>query len=584
MVVWKEVKILQWILVIIAAVILSIGSPSDALAQENTLSANENVPDSGTISATKENSSPVSVILLHNDETVDLNVNSNVDSQENPTHSVQSDSVKEVPTTIPSTSAIEVKNSNVKNNPVVVEKTSVEETKRKQNSNPILNVNLLGLDISLLGEDSLIGLHSNNDTKSVLSVSLTDKIGVDVLSKKDDLKSSLANIKIDSNALGKINAELLSFEREQGTHQYTGSALNVGIKDSLLKSVTGDIHLSILSKDQNRKGVANLDIRNSDLLGEIGLNVISGKSESSEFGKIEETKLLGLYLNNFLIGENDLNVLNNRTQIVGDKKYTQSVLLNANLKLVGENNISLLDINKEHSPNYTKTHSGLLAVQLNNSLLGNVNSSVLQNEYVTLKNAEGKTVIGITNNGFDKQSTIHSIGKDQAVISLSPKKSSEREFLEYFGLIQPFDPSNIIIDKENAFTENELDIEGSENSVRNKVNEWFKQGKEVIANEVNSILQQINNSKETRIQVMERIQSLTSQNEVTTNHSNHSNSGTTNANISDGQSHIAGYVLNEIIRSEINKSKLKWQQNDLSNQWIKPPPWKPPIQDSFFTI
>ena len=410
--------------------------------------------------------------------------------------------------------------------------------------------------------------------------------------EKEERKGSLATINVDSNTLGKINAELLSFEREQGTYQYTGAVANVDIQDSLLKSVTGDINVSLLKKNENRKGVLGVDIRHSDLLGDIGLDVISAKSEESEFAQIEETKLLGLHLNNFLIGENDLNVLNNKTEIVGDKKHTQSTLLNANLKIVGENNISLIDINKEQSPKLTKTHSGLLSVQLNNSLLGNVDSTILESEYVS-NEKENSIGNGKSKDEPTNQSSIRLIGNNktnQPIISLISRnnKISEKDDWEFIGSeFQPFDPIHTII--ESSLTENELNnVEHKENmndkTVRDQINEWIELGKEIIANEMNSIIQNINDSKDTRFQVIERIQNLPSQSEITTNHNNHSQSShSTTANVSDGQSKIAGYVLNEIIRNEVNKSKLKWQQNNLSNQWIKPPPWKPPIQNSFFT-
>lgn len=577
---------MQWILVMIAAVILYFGSPSITLAQESNFSANENATDSETMLTTSnENESSASVIILHNDEKVDLDATLNSNSLEKiltlPGKSVSN---HEVQTTIPTTSEGEVK----------VEKVAevlTTETKEKEKTNPILNVNLLGLNISLLDEDSLISL-SSNDTDSLLSVEVIDKIGIDVLSQKEERKGSLATINVDSNTLGKINAELLSFEREQGTYQYTGAVANVDIQDSLLKSVTGDINVSLLKKNENRKGVLGVDIRHSDLLGDIGLDVISAKSEESEFAQIEETKLLGLHLNNFLIGENDLNVLNNKTEIVGDKKHTQSTLLNANLKIVGENNISLIDINKEQSPKLTKTHSGLLSVQLNNSLLGNVDSTILESEYVS-NEKENSIGNGKSKDEPTNQSSIRLIGNNktnQPIISLISRNNniSEKDDWEFIGSeFQPFDPIHTII--ESSLTENELNnVEHKENmndkTVRDQINEWIELGKEIIANEMNSIIQNINDSKDTRFQVIERIQNLPSQSEITTNHNNHSQSShSTTANVFDGQSKIAGYVLNEIIRNEVNKSKLKWQQNNLSNQWIKPPPWKPPIQNSFFT-
>ena len=89
----------------------------------------------------------------------------------------------EVQTTIPTTSEGEVKVGKVA-------EVLTTETKEKEKTNPILNVNLLGLNISLLDEDSLISL-SSNDTDSLLSVEVIDKIGIDVLSRKRRKKRKL---------------------------------------------------------------------------------------------------------------------------------------------------------------------------------------------------------------------------------------------------------------------------------------------------------------------------------------------------------------------------------------------------------
>ena len=71
---------MQWILVMIAAVILYFGSPSITLAESN-FSANENATDSETMLTTSnENESSASVIILHNDEKVDLDATLNSNS------------------------------------------------------------------------------------------------------------------------------------------------------------------------------------------------------------------------------------------------------------------------------------------------------------------------------------------------------------------------------------------------------------------------------------------------------------------------------------------------------------------------
>jgi hypothetical protein len=208
--------------------------------------------------------------------------------------------------------------------------------------NPLLAVNLLGVNLNLLGQEPIqIGLQSSEGTIN---------------------SDSLLDLGLKLPAVGNINLDLLSNVNQtdsDGDLSSNSDLLGLGINDSLL---LGNLNLDVLPQTQDTQG------NESKALATIDVNNMFG---DTSFGVIEEN-----------------------TNVTGEVKTVSSGLVDVDTKdsLAGDAHIGVGEITKTETPDSTETDAGLINVGIDNPITGDTQIAVLDSQQT--ETSDGKTVSG----------------------------------------------------------------------------------------------------------------------------------------------------------------------------------------------
>lgn len=652
--------------VIIAAVVLVLGSPSISFAKDLEISDNESA-GSNTLSVS---SNEVNVDgglaeyaytdVGNSDNSV--NTHSGLESTQEKTAADAGllndlgtkveEQIKTAENTVDANNAVAVEKENLSatsqkeasiqaDSQIKADQNSVDSVVKVKSNKPLLSVNLLGINISIGNSNSLISISTEGGKSGLLSLGVSDLLEVGLLSGQSTPEGKLTDgsvldLGLNTKLLGNANVKLLSAKND--AQQKSGGVLNVGIQNSmLLKPITGDVNLGLLSGSESQEGetkkssqgLLSLGLKDSMLLGDLGVGVVSSKSEE----KVGESSLskgvLQLDLNNNLLGSNHVGLLETNKQTKGDVTVSQSgiVAVDHSSNVVGDLHLGVGEVNQYQSPTLTKTESVLVTANLTHSLLGNNRLDVLGTTITETENSKSisggivsidlldETHIGIGEyqktiqppsgkdgkGGKDGQSNGGNNDSSNNPGNNNSGGNSGKDSGNSTGNIpNPNDgngsantPGNDSTNKDgvtanepSANVDNKI-VDNSNPTVGQLLNELLNNGKQMIISGASNFIQAIERATETQREVRERIGNLSSPKEIapTQSHSNsNSNSSGSSSNGFDGQSQIVGYISQDILKSIADKSRLKSLEIALSDQWLKPPLDKPPIQISFFSI
>jgi len=477
-----------------------------------------------------------------------------------------------------------------------------EESVVKEKRKPLLSINLLGITINLLAEDAVLHLTTKNESgkTGVLSLGVADLLELGLLSGQtspEENKASVLSVGLKTNLLGNATIDLIS-KKQQG-QQTAGNLLGIGLEDSLLlKPITGDLRVGLVSSVTTQlensvltqTDLLSLGIQDSALLGNLDVGVVSGTSEVNEEGSIETLALAKVKVDSDLLGKADVGVLQTKTETNGDTTKTQSGIVLVDVPFDDGKNIHLGigEVVKEQSPNLTKTETYLIHSKDRNNQLA-LGTTKTKNQPPAGQNGNGGND-GQSNNGnndsSDKGSNNPNPGNngsndDSKGNNPTTGDNPESNFDEGTNNPDEMNPSK---SKDGSSTD-VAKIEKNDNTVGKLLNELLDNGKKMIVNGANSLLQAVERSKEVQKQVRENVKYLPTQKDIApTNSQSNSNSSSASAsNVSDGQSQVVGYISQDLLRASAEKAKLKAIEMSLADQWLKPPLDKPPIQISFFS-
>ncbi len=245
--------------------------------------------------------------------------------------------------------------------PVQPENTAITDSEEQAageitSASPLLTVNLLGVNLNLLGLDS-----SNN--QSLLSLDLNDPLKIDQQPSEDTMNGgSLLNVGLNLPAVGDVNLDLLSngVQSDSGVGlSSTSGLLDLGINDSML---LGNLNLDVLSQKQDNQGNESQGLATIDLDNMLGNTHVGVIEENTTVSGEDTTSLSGL--------------------VVVDTKDS----------VAGDAHIGVGEVTKTETPASTETDAGLIHVSVDNSITGDTEIGVINSQQK--ETSDGKTVSG----------------------------------------------------------------------------------------------------------------------------------------------------------------------------------------------
>ncbi|MGG3919789.1 proline-rich domain-containing protein [Parageobacillus thermoglucosidasius] len=269
-------------------------------------------------------------------------------------------------------------------------------------ADPVLSLSIVGLNITILGENK----HSNSLlSRSLLSVELNSSLSLkkqadEQLAQHPNNDLHLLGIGLGLPVLGNVSANVLgqtkaNSKEEQSTHR---TLLGVDITGSKL---VGDAHVGVLeggkilrdNEEKRHGGLAVVELHNIFWKTHLGV---------AEFDKVEAPDY--------------------------EKAHAGLVIVDVNNTPLGDGHLGLAEVKKVETPNYSEFHSGLIIGDVMNTPLGNAHLGLIeyqQTETDEYKSSNGGLVVVDIKDSPINDSHI-GIGEFQQVEKKDPVPTQEK--------------------------------------------------------------------------------------------------------------------------------------------------------------
>ena len=311
------------------------------------------------------------------------------------------------------------------------------------------------------------------------------------------------------------------------------------------------------------------------VVGEVKVDLLAGeKAESeSENKTLSQKRLLGVEIKNSeLLGDVNLEVLKRNEQ--GERNASSSGLVSLDVDngLLGKTHVGVLEGNKSGSSDQANISANLIVVESNDSLLGNKRVGV--GEYT---NNNGQQKVDLADVRDVEPSKVIS-NPDTNFNKTADQKQMAEQNIE--TLNEDIEGSDLIVGNSNI--ENEDTVLGKNvlaaaemPGVRNST--VLNQQRENELDEYKNILNQVNESETNTIKL------VASSGIAPSNGSSGASSGSSTANSSGGVTGLAAYLAVDYFKEIETSCQISDGADKLSDQWQNTPPGDPP-KAPFFLI
>lgn len=406
---------------------------------------------------------------------------------------------------------------------VTVINSPIVQSKSKLNS--LLNIDLLGLNISLLGDKQNV---DGSTSHSLLNINYNNVL-------ENPTSSSLLNIDLGLPVVGNVNLGVLS-GNVQDENNYSSGLVTLGL-DNLL----GETHLGVI--ESNKSTVGNITYYQSGLL-------------------------LGDLTNTF-IGDTHFGLAEVKSVETPEYKSIQTGLLLVDVTntLIGDHHIGLLEVQQKETEGNKEISSGLVIIDSDDSPLGDHHIGI--GEFGNVGSNDSTTTTSPINSNYDNNT--HNVTTDsQSQPTVYLADGSEK------GVITQESLQNIL-EYENLYEGKNATIFNLNEKLKEIANDTIlNQQSDIEMEELKKVAQEVTDKANDNENVVTPTGTSSSTGTAT------SSSGSTGSTSTSASTAIVAYLNADfVLETEVNNQANSIVKN-LSDQWKMVPLVEPP--KSFFFL